>query len=354
MRIMKGFFMRSGLVFVALAAALSANASIAEDDIALDIATAFSPYETEFTSARCRALTGTNGAGPSDARSVIKRLKNASYEQVEAFAPQLVGIQEGLFCLGENEDVLDLAEQLFPNKGPSATFPHELQASFQLNAARAAMALRKEKTARKWINQARETCPDASSDCFVLASYLEGKLHIVEEDYQDAVKVLQPALLASTEKATLNQNLRRAVKSALAQAYSHDGKSQQTTMVLQDLALDLGSDANSLDIPVYATAPDYRGKTRTERAFFKYSFTVNADGTLSNINLVSSFGARKMARHTEKALALFRYIPSYDGANFIARDNVTFTFRFGLIEANTEHDKKALERLQSRSYCNAC
>lgn len=69
----------------------------------------------------------------------------------------------------------------------------------------------------------------------------------------------------------------------------------------------------------------------------KFCFTVNADGSVSNIKLVESKPGRVFVRSARKALRKWKFRPEVENGVNVARDNMCYTMKFNLPEESTQN-----------------
>jgi tetratricopeptide (TPR) repeat protein len=353
--------MRTLFSLIAMAAAM-AQPAIADDLLKLDIASAYSPFEVDYTVARCKALdlpiilkamSGISGESEDGdiaehAKPLRKWLRGSVMQEASALDGLVANYAELLLCHGESKDALEVAESIFDTDAGKRN-----TANIATLAARAAMALGKERTAAGWLNKAGTSCAVSTPACAAYVLYLQGKVQMADDEFGDAATSFTAARDIA-DKSQSDANLELAAQSALVQTYARQGRREKAKMELQTLAKRVAPDSAARRVPVYANATDYSGKTRTERSFYTYRFTVNPDGGVSDITLQGSFGSGSMEKKSAEALRNFLFIPAFNGAKLEARAEATFTFRFGIRQSGSGFDKKGLERLQSRSSCVAC
>lgn len=353
--------MRALFSLIAMATAMTQPAT-ADDLLELDIASAYSPFEVDYTVARCKALdfptilkamSGISGEREDSdiaghTKPLRKWLRGSVMQEASALDDLVSNYAELLLCHGENKDALEVAESVFDTDAGKRN-----PAAIATLAARAAMALGKERTATTWLSQAGSSCPKSTPTCAAYVQYLHGKVQLADDEFESAVADFTAARDFAPQSPS-DANLALAAQSALVQAYARQGKREKAKKELQALAKRVAPNSAARQVPVYANSTDYSGKTRTDRSFYTYSFAVNPDGGVSDITLLGSFGSSSMEKKSAEALGQFLFIPAFNGSAFETRADVTFTFRFGVRQANSGFDKKGLERMQSRSSCVAC
>lgn len=353
--------MRTVFFLVTMAAA-TAPTAMADDLLELDIASAYSPFEVDYTVARCKALdfptilkamSGISGEREDGdiaehAKPLRKWLRGSVMQEASALDGLASNYAELLLCHGENKDALEVAESVFDTEASKRN-----PAGIATLAARAAMALGKERTATEWLSKAGASCPESTPTCAAYVQYLHGKVQLADDEFEGAVADFTAARDFALQSPS-DANLALAAQSALVQAYARQGNRSKAKIELQTLAKRVAPDSAARQVPVYVNSADYSGKTRTDRSFYTYSFTVNPDGGVSDITLLGSFGSSSMQKKSAEALRNFLFIPAFNGTALEASSDATFTFRFGVRQANSGFDKKVFERMQSRSSCVAC